>query len=53
MRALLIGIAAAVPDHPVAFHLPIRQASFFGWCLDEGFRIEKPPRGCYFPSGIY
>ncbi len=64
MRALLGGIAAAVPDHPVAFHLPIRQASFFGWCLDEGFRIEKPltlmalgeyhePRGCYFPSGMY
>lgn len=64
MRALLTGIAAAEPDHPVGFHLPIRQASFFGWCLDEGLRIEKPltlmalgeyhePRGCYFPSGIY
>ncbi|MEK7715118.1 MAG: hypothetical protein AAB387_06655 [candidate division NC10 bacterium] len=49
---------------PLAFHLPIRQASLLRWCLGEGFRIEKPltlmalgeyhePRGCYFPSGIY
>jgi GNAT superfamily N-acetyltransferase len=63
MHALILGISAAVRE-PLAFHLPIRQTSFFRWCLNEGFRIEKPltlmaigeyhePRGCYFPSGIY
>ena len=63
MRALLLGIAAAVPD-PLSLHLPIRQEELFRWCLDQGFRIEKPltlmamgeyhePRGCYFPSGTY
>jgi GNAT superfamily N-acetyltransferase len=63
MQALLVGIAATVPD-PLSLHLPIRQEGFFRWCLKEGFRIEKPltlmatgeyhePRGCYFPSGVY
>jgi ribosomal protein S18 acetylase RimI-like enzyme len=63
MRALLLGIAAAVPD-PLSLHLPTRQEGFFRWCLEQGFRIEKPltlmamgeyhqPRGCYFPSGTY
>lgn len=63
MRALLTGIGAVV-EAPLAFQLPTRQASFFRWCLDEGFRIEKPltlmamgryqePRGCWFPSGFY
>ncbi|PWU17843.1 MAG: GNAT family N-acetyltransferase [Candidatus Rokuibacteriota bacterium] len=63
MRALLIGLAAAVPD-PLGLHLPTRQTGLLRWCLDQGFRIEKPltlmalgeyhePRGCYFPSGVY
>ena len=63
MRALLLGIAAAVPD-PLSLHLPTRQEGLFRWCLEQGFRIEKPltlmamgeyhePRGCYFPSGTY
>jgi ribosomal protein S18 acetylase RimI-like enzyme len=63
MRALLLGIAAAVPD-ALSLHLPTRQEGFFRWCLEQGFRIEKPltlmvmgeyrqPRGCYFPSGTY
>lgn len=63
MHALLAGIASAVGE-PLAFHLPTRQTGLFRWCLDEGFRIEKPltlmamgeyhePQGCYFPSGIY
>jgi ribosomal protein S18 acetylase RimI-like enzyme len=63
MKALLLGIAADVRE-PLAFHLPIRQAGFLRWCLDEGLRIEKPltlmaigeyhePRGSYFPSGFY
>ena len=63
MRALLTGIGSAT-DAPVAFLVPIRQASLVRWCLNEGFRIEKPltlmamgqyqdPQGCYFPSGFY
>ena len=63
MKALLLGIAAAVRE-PLAFHLPIRQAVLFRWCLDEGLRIEKPltlmaigeyhePHDCHFPSGFY
>lgn len=63
MQALLHGVAAAIPD-PLAFHLPTRQERLLRWCLDEGFRIEKPltlmargeyhePRGCWFPSGFY
>ncbi len=46
---------------PLAFLLPVRQASFFRWCLDHGLRVVKPmtlmamgeyrdPVGCYFTS---
>ena len=60
MRALLLGINAVIPD-PITFLLPVRQKSFFRWCLDQGLRIVKPmtlmaigeyrePAGCYFPS---
>lgn len=63
MTALLWGAAAATAEPP-AFLLPIRQASFFRWCLSKGLRVIKPmnlmaigayqePRGCWFPSILY
>lgn len=63
MRALVAG-AASMSSEPVSFLLPMRQASFFRWCLGEGMRVVKPmtfmtmgtyqePRGCYFPSVLY
>lgn len=63
MRALLLGFSAAQED-PVSILLPIRQASFFRWCLAEGLRAIKPmnlmaigeynePDGCWFPSVVY
>jgi GNAT superfamily N-acetyltransferase len=63
MRALLAGIAGGL-RLPLSFHVPVRNASFLRWCLDEGLRAEKPltlmamgewrdPAGCWFPSGIY
>lgn len=35
MKALLLG-AAAMNAEPLSFLLPVRQASFFRWCLSEG-----------------
>jgi len=63
MKALLLG-AAAMNSEPMSFLLPVRQASFFRWCLSEGFRAVMPttlmtmgkyqdPDGCYFPSVLY
>jgi predicted N-acetyltransferase YhbS len=63
MKALLLG-AAAMNSEPLSFLLPVRQASFFRWCLSEGFRAVMPttlmtmgkyqnPDGCYFPSVLY
>jgi GNAT superfamily N-acetyltransferase len=63
MRALLLGICASMTD-PLFFLLPIRQTSFFRWCLDQGMRVVKPmtlmamgeyqePAGCYFPSAVF
>jgi GNAT superfamily N-acetyltransferase len=63
MKALILGAAAASSD-PVSVLLPIRQTSFFRWCLSEGLRIIKPmtlmaigdyrkPSGCYFTSVLY
>lgn len=63
MRALLVGSGAAMME-PISFLLPIRQASFFRWCLDQGLRAVKPmtlmtmgeyqePAGCYFPSVLF
>lgn len=63
MKALIGGAADAVSD-PVSFLVPIRQASFFRWCLGEGMRAVKPmtlmtigeyrePKGSYFPSVSY
>jgi len=63
MKALLLG-AGAVTKEPLSFLLPVRQASFFRWCLSEGLRVVKPltlmamgeyqePKGCYFPSVLY
>jgi predicted N-acetyltransferase YhbS len=63
MRALIAGAAAACAE-PVSFLLPVRQASLFRWCLDEGLRVVKPmtlmamgryqePSGCFFPSVFY
>jgi GNAT superfamily N-acetyltransferase len=63
MRALILG-AATASSEPVSFLLPIRQATFFRWCLSEGFKVVKPmtlmamrhyqtPKGCYFPSVLY
>ena len=64
MQALLLGAAAYSPDEVLCFHLPIRYASLFRWCLQEGLRALKPlalmaigdyqhPAGCYFPSYLY
>lgn len=63
LRALILG-AAALCSEPLSFLLPIRQASFFRWCLAEGFKVVKPmtlmamgkyqePKGCFIPSVLY
>lgn len=63
MRSL-IGHASVQSAEPTSFLLPTRQASFFRWCLSEGFRVIKPmtlmamgeyqePRGCFFPTVLY
>jgi predicted N-acetyltransferase YhbS len=63
MRALIMG-ARKVITEPLAMLLPVRQASFFRWCLREGLRVLKPmtlmamgmyqePNGCFFPSVLY
>jgi len=64
MQALLLGAAASNSEEVVSFHLPLRYASLFRWCLQEGLRALKPmavmalgdyrqPQGCYFPSFVY
>jgi ribosomal protein S18 acetylase RimI-like enzyme len=64
MQALLLGAAAYSPGELLCFHLPVRYASLFCWCLQEGLRGLKPlavmaigdyqqPAGCYFPSYLY
>jgi predicted N-acetyltransferase YhbS len=64
MQALLLGAGAYSPDEVLCFHLPMRYASLFRWCLQEGLRGLKPlavmtigeyrqPSGCYFPSSVY
>ena len=63
MKALLLGAGAAT-EEPLSFLLPVRQASFFRWCLREGLRVVSPmtlmamgeyqePKGCYFVSVLY
>lgn len=64
MQALLLGAAASSSEVEVSFYLPVRYASLFRWCLQEGLRALKPlavmaigdyqqPAGCYFPSYLY
>lgn len=64
MQALLLGAAAYSPGEVLCFHLPVRYASLFRWCLQEGLRGLKPlavmaigdyqqPSGCCFPSYLY
>lgn len=64
MQALLLGAAAYNPSEVLCFHLPLRYASLFRWCLQEGLRALKPlavmavgeyqqPSGCCFPSYLY
>ena len=64
MQALLLGAAAYNPSEVLCFHLPVRYASLFRWCLQEGLRALKPlavmavgeyrqPSGCCFPSYLY
>ena len=64
MQALLLGAAAYSPGEVLCFHLPVRFASLFRWCLQEGLRALKPlavmaigdyqhPAGCYCPSYLY
>ena len=64
MQALLLGAAAYSPGEVLCFHLPVRYASLFRWCLQEGLRGLKPlavmaigdyqqPAGCCFPSYLY
>jgi GNAT superfamily N-acetyltransferase len=63
MNALILG-AAAVQTDPLSFLLPIRQATLFRWCLDQGLKPVKPmtlmsmgkyqePSGSYIPSVFY
>jgi GNAT superfamily N-acetyltransferase len=63
MRELLLGAAAANAEL-LSLLVPIRQASFFRWCLSETLRVIKPmtlmamgeyqqPKGCFFPSVFY
>jgi predicted N-acetyltransferase YhbS len=64
MQALLLGAAAYSSEELLSFHLPLRYASLFRWCLQEGLRVLKPmavmavgeyqsPEGCWFPSFAY
>ena len=64
MQALLLGAAAYISEELLSFHLPLRYASLFRWCLQEGLRALKPmavmavgeyqsPEGCWFPSFAY
>ncbi|MCU0547389.1 MAG: GNAT family N-acetyltransferase [Oscillatoriaceae cyanobacterium Prado104] len=64
MQALLLGATALGCEEVVSFHLPLRYASLFRWCLHQGLRAIKPmsvmsvgeyrqPQGCYFPSFVY
>lgn len=63
LRALLLGLGR-ISSEPVSFLVPVRRATFFQWCLSEGFRVIRPltlmamgdyrdPGECYFPSIIY
>jgi hypothetical protein len=62
MKALLL--AASMNTEPLSLLLPLRQASLFRWCLDQGFRAVLPmtlmamgkyqdPNGCHIPSILY
>ncbi|MEG4213340.1 GNAT family N-acetyltransferase [Microcoleus sp. S13_B4] len=64
MQALLLGAAAYNSQELLSFHLPLRYASLFRWCLQQGVRALKPmavmavgeyrsPEGCWFPSFVY
>ena len=64
MQALLLGAAAYSSQELLSFLLPLRYASLFGWCLQEGLRAIKPlavmsvgeyqsPEGCWLPSCLY
>ncbi|HET8727043.1 MAG TPA: hypothetical protein VFO41_05990 [Alphaproteobacteria bacterium] len=63
MKALILG-AGAMHEEPLSFLLPLRQASLFRWCLDQGLKAMKPmtlmtmgecrmPNGSYLPSVFY
>ncbi len=63
MKALILG-AGAAHEEPLSFLLPLRQASLFRWCLDQGLTAMKPmtlmtigeyrtPNGRYLPSVFY
>jgi predicted N-acetyltransferase YhbS len=64
MQALLLGAAAYSSEELLSFLLPLRYASLFRWCLQEGLRAIKPlavmsvgeyqsPEGCWLPSFAY
>ncbi|HUN97087.1 MAG TPA: GNAT family N-acetyltransferase [Bradyrhizobium sp.] len=63
MQALLLA-APRIAKQPVSFQMPVRRASLFRWCLNQGYRAIKPqtlmtigeyrePQGSYFPSVSY
>ena len=63
MRALLLG-AGTASGLPLSLLVPVRRASFFGWCLSAGLKAISPmtlmslgaydePKGCYYPSAMY
>lgn len=64
MQALLLGAAAYNAGEMLCFHLPVRYAGLFRWCLQQGLRALKPlavmavgeyqqPAGWVLPSYLY
>lgn len=63
LQSLLLSLGSIASD-PLSFLVPVRRATFFQWCLGQGFRVVKPmtlmamgqytePKGSSFPSIIY
>lgn len=64
LKVLIRGAGVAAGETPLAFLMPIRQATLFRWCLEQGMRVEKPmtlmsrghysePNGAWLPSVLF